>query len=147
MFILRENDAITGLASLWDQKPFKQTRVSGYAPLLRWLRPVYNGVSWFSGHLPLPAINSDNSYLMLHGVVVKDNQPQRFARLLRTIRYAAAGGQAIACGFDSRDPLLAVARKHPGYALKSRHFIATYQPQQLGSLDLNRLQYPEVSRF
>ena len=81
-------------------------------------------------------------------MVVKETQPQRFARLLRTTRHATAGrAQAIACGFDSRDPLLAEARKHPGYALKSRHFIATYQPQQLGSLDLNRLQYPEVSRF
>lgn len=149
VFILREQGEITGLASLWDQKPFKQTRVSGYAPLLRWLRPLYNGVSWFSGHLPLPAVNSDNRYLMLHAVVVKDNQPQRFARLLRSVRYAAQNrtAHAIACGFDSRDPLLAVARKHPGYALKSRHFIATYQPRQLGALDLNRLQYPEISRF
>ena len=148
-FILREQGAITGIAALWDQKGFKQTRVSGYSRSLGVLRPFYNSITLLTGHLPLPPVNSVNSYLALHCVLVKDNQPQRFSRLLRSIRHALNGSdvQAIACGFDRRDPLLKVAQQYPGYALHSRHFIATYQPQETAGLDLSRLQYPEICRL
>ncbi|WP_430460929.1 hypothetical protein ACQUQU_17145 [Thalassolituus sp. LLYu03] len=148
-FILREHGVITGIAALWDQKGFKQTRVTGYSRSLRLLRPLVNGITRLTGHLPLPAVNSVSSYLALHCVLVKDNQPRRFARLLRTIRHALndSGVQAIACGFDRRDPLLNVARQYPGHALHSRHFIATYHPENTASLDLARLQYPEICRL
>ncbi|MCD8522389.1 MAG: hypothetical protein LRY72_09030 [Saccharospirillaceae bacterium] len=148
-FILREQGEITALAGLWDQKDFKQTRISGYTPLLRHVRLLYNSLTRLTGHLALPAINSLNHYLMLHSVVVKQNDPQRFARLLKTIRKAAQerNAQALACGFDNRDPLLQVARSYRGHALKSRNFIATYQPKLVQQLDLSRLQYPEISRL
>jgi len=82
-------------------------------------------------------------------VVVKNNDPGRFARLLRTLRKTAQqrNALALACGFDSRDPLLKIVRRHPGHALKSRNFIATYQPELVQKLDLTRLQYPEISRL
>lgn len=148
-FILREHGAITGIAALWDQKGFKQTRIAGYSPLLNWLRPFYNALTRVTGHLPLPPVNGVNDYLALHCVVVKDNQPRRFARLLRSIRHALKDTQvqAIACGFDSRDPLLKVALRYPGHRLQSRHFIATYQPDSIRTLDLARLQYPEICRL
>lgn len=148
-FILREHGEITALAGLWDQKDFKQTRISGYAPLLHHLRPFYNSLTWLTGHLALPTVNSLNHYQMLHSVVVKNNDPRRFARLLRTLRKTAQqrNALALACGFDSRDPLLKIVRRHPGHALKSRNFIATYQPELVQKLDLTRLQYPEISRL
>lgn len=148
-FLLYEQGELTAMAGLWNQKAFKQTRVSGYAPLLKAVRPFYNGLTRFTGHLPLPKPGTLSSYLMLHSVVIKDNDTQRFDRLLRHIRHAVedSGATAIACGFDSNDPLLSVAQQHRGHALHSRHFIATYQPDLLPPLDPMRLQYPEISRL
>lgn len=148
-FLQEEQGDITAMAGLWNQKAFKQTRVTGYSPLLNRLRPIYNGITRLSGHLPLPPPGALHHYQLLHSLCVKHNNPERFAPLLHHIIQVAgrSGSAAIACGFDSRDPLLNIACQYRGHTLKSRNFIATYQPEQVQQLDLNRLQYPEISRL
>lgn len=148
-FILEEKGEITGIAALWNQKSFKQTRVSGYSGSLKYLRPVYNASTRFTGMLPLPAVNAVNRYLTLHSVVVKNNRPARFSKLLNTIRRIARryDVDGIACGFDSRDPLLKVLQRCPGHTLTSQHFLATYQPEAIADINLSTLVYPEISRL
>jgi hypothetical protein len=118
-FILEEKGEITGIAALWNQKTFKQTRVSGYSGSLKYLRPV------------------------------KNNRPARFSKLLNTIRRIARryDVDGIACGFDSRDPLLKVLQRCPGHTLTSQHFLATYQPDAIAGINLSTLVYPEISRL
>lgn len=148
-FILREKGEITGIAALWNQKSFKQTRVSGYSSTLKYLRPIYNAATRITGMLPLPPVNAVNRYQTLHSVVVKDNCPKRFAKLLNTIRSEVSSEEVdgIACGFDSRDPLLKVLQRCPGHTLTSRHFLATYQPENIRDVDMSSLVYPEISRL
>jgi N-acetylglutamate synthase-like GNAT family acetyltransferase len=148
-FLLKENGQITGITALWDQKSFKQTRITGYSRILSILRPVYNTYARLNGALPLPAVSQLCQYQALHCIVVKDNQAKRFERILKTIRYTLkdADTTALACGFDDRDPLLKVVYKYPGHPLKSRQFIATYLPEDIESLDLTRLHYPEICRL
>lgn len=42
------------LAAIWDQRAFKQVRILGYAPALRWLRPLHNGLASWLGQPRLP---------------------------------------------------------------------------------------------
>lgn len=60
---------MVGLYGLWNQKPFKQTRVVQYSLPLKVLKPFYNVYAGIRGVLALPKVNHAFEYLMIHSTL------------------------------------------------------------------------------
>ena len=148
-YILEQDNEIVAMTAVWDQKSFKQTRVKGYTSIFKWLRPLYNITMQLTGGLKLPPINGESRYKTLYATVIKGNDPSIFSLLLAHLRRSLLTEDldALACGFDHRDPLLKVALACPGHSIKSRHYIATYHPENLTDFNQDILQYPEIARL
>ncbi len=77
-----QNHKMVGLYGLWNQKPFKQTRVVQYSLPLKILRPFYNIYAGIRGVLSLPKVNDAFEYLMIHGALYHPEQLDVFASLI-----------------------------------------------------------------
>jgi hypothetical protein len=118
-FLAYRNGTLVGMAGVWDQRNFKQTRIQAYGGALKWLRPAVNVFSRWAGAIPLPPAGSLLPYLNLHAIAIKGDDPEILAALLSGIRRELRGqGHAyLLCGLDKQDPL---RRALTGF--KTRHF-------------------------
>jgi hypothetical protein len=140
-------DELIGMAALWDQKGFKQTRVLSYPAGLSWLRHAWNlWAKWFGG-VQLPPAGGTINYLMLHSVLVRDNNTEVFDALLASM-VRQRGGQkaAISAGFFLQDPLRQALKGYRYQTMRSRHFLIGYHGDPRGRLD-QRLPYIELARL
>lgn len=97
---------LVGMASIWDQKAFKQTRITGYNRLLTVMRPLVNAFASVTGGFQLPEAGKMLSYFSLHTILIKEENPQILKALLKKISSDAAGEDFdyLLCGLrgDSR---------------------------------------------
>lgn len=145
-------DALRGMAGIWDQGGFKQTRIVGYRGPARWLRPLFNLVAPATGRPGLPPAGSALPHLLLHTACVAGNDPETFAVLFRRIcnDHAGGGHAYLQCGFDARDPLLRVARAYPRQDFGGRHFLLAFDGSAEAALPSRipgRLFYLEAARI
>jgi hypothetical protein len=141
------SDELIGMAGLWDQKAFKQTRVLAYPRGLSWLRHFWNLWARLAGGLQLPAAGGTINYLMLHALLVKDNDPRVFDALLSDmVRVRGGHRAAISVGFFAEDPLRQALRGYRRQTLHSRHFLIGYHGDPRPRLD-GRLPYIELARL
>lgn len=103
--VIRRDGKIVAAAALWDQGPFRQVRITGYAPWLRMVRPLANlGLSPLGyPELPSPGEDLRFRYLAFRKICGEGDLP----RLL----LAAAGsrlesGECLAFALHERDRLL-----------------------------------------
>ncbi len=148
-FLAFENDELVGMAGLWDQKCFKQTKISAYTGGMQFIRPIYNLYTKLFGGLLLPPPGSDTKYINLHTILCKDNQIDIFADLIKVIRshYRYSDYDALVFGFDINDPLNKIASKYKGTKLFSQHFLMSYGENPHFRLDQNKLNYLETARL
>ena len=100
-------------AAIWDQRAIKQTLVRGYAPPLRWFRPLINLGAAVLCRPGLPRIGRPISQAFVSHLAVNPLQPQ-FAEWLILLLQGPASTLKIdylTLGFDARDPRLAYLRK------------------------------------
>ncbi len=118
-FLAYRNGTLVGMAGIWNQRNFKQTRIQAYGGALKWLRPAVNVFSPWLKTIPLPPPGSVLPYLNLHAVAIEGDDPEILAALIQGILRECRGqGHAyLLCGMDARDPL---RRALAGF--KTRHF-------------------------
>jgi hypothetical protein len=118
--------ALQGICGIWDQKDLKQTRIAGYSPLYRWLRPFYNAYAALSGKPRLPAAGQPVRYFTLHSLLVRERHAPTFSALLARIMADARSARPdyLLFSLDARDPLLmAVAQLKNQRQIKGRYFL------------------------
>lgn len=105
-------DDLVGVVALWDQRPFRQNRVTGYGPRLRRLRPFANLLAPVAGWPRLPRPGRILSQCHLSHFVVLDDHPDVATTLLSAALDEAwrRGFNLAVLGLDARRslaPLLA----------------------------------------
>ncbi|MCC1497623.1 hypothetical protein [Alcanivorax sp. 1008] len=142
-----DNEKIVGMAALWDQKSFKQTRVISYPAGLSWLRFFWNFWTSLVGGLHLPPAGGMIRYLMLHSVLIRDEDPQVLRELLAEMSHSAARkSAAISAGFFLDDPLRAAVQGCRRQTMRSHHFLIGYHGDPRDGLD-GRPGYIELARL
>lgn len=145
--IVRVAGEIVGVLGTWNQKGFKQTRLVRYAPGMGLLRHVYNAHSRLRGGMHLPAAGGTLSYLALHSIAVRDNDPEIFRLLLDfCVSHFSEQHDALVCGLFRNDPLCRVPGRYRRQLLHSRHFLVSYDGDPREQLDA-RVPYVDVARL
>lgn len=125
--IVYANGKPVGSVVMWNQKPFKQTRVTRYKPWLAALRVPYNLYGKLFGGIHLPPVGKCFNYLTLHSLTVHQDNPQVFKALLDyVITHHLQPEQSLVCGFFDDDPLEAALQSYRRQKLYSRHFLISY---------------------
>jgi hypothetical protein len=126
--IARRNGSIAGLMGLWDQSAYKQSVVHSYEGWMKLALPLYNAGAHWLQRPPLPKAGEKirNGYAAF--VCIAHDDAAVFSELLTaTLRRAAACGlDYLFLGLDTRDPLLAAARKRPHILYRSRLYLAEW---------------------
>ena len=138
---------LVGMAGVWNQKSFKQTRVLAYPRGLGWLRHLYNLYVSMRGGIRLPPPGGALSYLTLHSMLVEDDRPDILDALLGAMSraYLRRFG-ALVAGFFDTDPLSEAVRGYRRQVLNSRQFLVSYGDNPCAGLD-GRIPYVEVARL
>lgn len=127
--LLAETDGrLVGCAGLWDQRPIRQSIVSGYSRRYQYIRPIWNRAAP-ALHLPqLPPPGLVPNTRTLATLCVADDNPHVLTALLHFARRQAGaqGATQIAAGFHEQDPMLRPARRIPHLTLTSRIHAVTW---------------------
>ena len=114
--------------ALWDQRPFRQTVVHGYDPVLAKLRPAYNATTRLHRRPPLPAAGETlaEGYVALTAVE-GDDLALADGLLTEILEKARTRGMAyVLFGCHEADPLASVA-KHRSFLTYTTHtFVVTW---------------------
>ena len=103
-FLLRKQGTIAATAALWDQRPFKQTRVLGYRGRWRALRAASIAFAWLGApRLPKPGSTLPFGYASF----LSAHSPDDLAAVLRAALTEARRRRWLYClaGLHARDPL------------------------------------------
>lgn len=148
-FLAFQGEELVGITGVWDQKKFKQTRLTDYSRSMRLFRVPINLLMKMSGGMPLPKEGGIIEYLMMHAVLTKGNDPKIFAALLASIygAFRKTRYKALVGGFAINDPLLKVLDRYRGQEIHSKHFLVCYDGDPRPEIDQDRLVYLEPSRL
>lgn len=148
-YLAFEQSRIVGVLGIWDQKPFKQTRVTGYQKKFLLIRHLYNFYCYLFGGFIIPKTGSSLSYHYAHCALVKNNN----ANILRALIQHIFGqdeynSTPLVIGFDHNDPLNNAVTDLRKHSLRSQHFLTGYgEDPRLQLSDEFPLSYPEVARL
>lgn len=120
---------IVGVTGLWDQSGFKQSVVRGYSGGLAWGRPLFNLYARCRGTGPLPPPGEELAMAYAAFTCIAGDDRQTYRQLLSHLLHEAARRRLswLMVGASERDPLLAVARRHPHQAYHSRLYTAGWE--------------------
>jgi hypothetical protein len=108
--VAKREGKIIGAAGIWDQRPFRQTRVRGYSGTIGILRPLINQWSRLTGGIQLPRIGEPlNACFVCFPVVIGDDAAVFHALLKQLMRIAPADAPCLLLGLCEDDPLLRFA--------------------------------------
>jgi len=143
-----ENGELLGMAGLWDQKAFKQTRVLRYPPGTEWLRHGYNTWSRLLGGVHLPPSGGVLDYRSAHTLVVRNHDPVILRSLLGPmVRQVRKQRAALVLALFRGDPLAQALQGFRRQLLHSRHFLVSFDGDPRPSLSREHMPYVEVARL
>ena len=127
-YVARRAGRIVGVLGRWDQRGFKQTRVTGYGGALHWLRPLANAAAPLFGTPRLPRPGAKLPFFHACFAAVDDDNPDVFRALLRRLYNDATGSQFawFIIGFHARDPLAAALRDYTLTPFRARLFCVVF---------------------
>lgn len=142
---------IVGVAGCWDQRAFRQFRVTGYAPVLAGLRPALNRLARLARRSALPALPAAGQALdacFATCFCVTDDDPVIFAALMRRLcaRAHAGGRGLLLVSLHERSPLnAAFSPLERLLDCRSRLYCACWKDGDpfVGSLDPARIPHVE----
>jgi hypothetical protein len=130
-FLLAERSGrLTGVIALWDQRPFRQLKVTGYQRPLSHLRWAVNALGPLTGFPYLPRVGEDLALAYLSFLTVEAGDTATALRLIRAARTLAGarGLRSVALGLADGDPLVLQLRKgHGAAAYGSCIYTVTWQ--------------------
>lgn len=144
-----EDGELRGMAGLWNQKAFKQTRVVDYSRTIALLRPFYNWCSRWWGGFQLPARGQTVNYLSLHSPLTQPEDQDGFRALLQAAwqQTRQRGYAALALTLAAEDPRNAVLTDFRSVPLRATHYTVAYDPAHQPQLDNTRIPYFECGRL
>ncbi|MBX3468861.1 MAG: hypothetical protein KF878_18480 [Planctomycetes bacterium] len=105
---------VVGCAAVWDQRAYKQTRVTGYSRRMAWARPVANLLAPLLGTPRLPRAGAALRDAFLSHLAVDDDDPAVARALLAAaLRGARGKHDLVTLALDPTGPLFEVARAFP----------------------------------
>jgi hypothetical protein len=147
-YLAFQENKLTGMAGIWDQKEFKQTKIVGYSSLFSLLKPIINLYSKLTGGFELPNIGSVLNYLNVHTILIKEDNLNVFEEIIKQIiiEYKDKSYAYMLIGLDGKDALNQTLLKFKKRKLiKGRHFVVAKNEPDLAIL--NKTFYLEVSRI
>ena len=147
-FLVFEKGQLVGLAGIWDQKDFKQTRVVQYSSRLSFLKPFLNILSSTYGGFLLPDEGAKLNALILHSIVVKNNSAEIFKHLYEAIhQYSQKQNfKYMICGLDEQDALNKVFKGYTKREVRGTHYLVSYDEDCLAKINKG-ISYIEVARI
>jgi hypothetical protein len=127
-FVALEGDKVIAVMGLWDQNNFKQNVVTSYNGLFK-LYKLYNFVSPVFSLPRLPDVGQKLNFAYLSFVVIRDNNPDIFAGLLKAVYNNAINKDYLylVLGFHEKDKLLSVLDNFSCITYKSKLFMNYWQ--------------------
>lgn len=140
---------IVGIYGLWDQKPFKQTRVVHYSWPLTLAKPFYNVYAQFQGALLLPKKDHAIDYLVLHSALCHPQHTQVFGSLLyhakSQIKYYRK--YAFCITLAKNDPRIKLMHNTRSHVIHAIHAFHSFQGDPCGYFDRSKISYFESGRI
>ncbi len=138
---------IIGMLAGWNQKAYKQTRVVGFKPIIRAIRPLYNLYVSLAGGFKLPAVGGVLNYLSIYNILIANDDKAVFQGLIDWVMANQGKAyDALALGITHGDPLETVPRGYKRQKLFSSHFWLSYGEDPRPGID-NRPLYVELGRL
>ncbi|MCH8179022.1 MAG: hypothetical protein IIA02_04455 [Proteobacteria bacterium] len=138
---------IIGMLAGWDQKAYKQTRIVGFKPAIKLLRPLYNLYVGIAGGFKLPPVGGALNYLSLCNILIAQDDPAVFRALIDWVMaHAGQKHDALAVALTHGDPLEDVPRGYKRQKLFSSHFWLSYGEDPRPGIDARPL-YVELGRL
>lgn len=129
VFLAFEGEELVGTAAAWDQRVFRQNRITGYGGALARLRPLYNAYARLAGYPALPRPGSTVDHFFIALVAVEGDRAPVLATLLAEVFDAMKprGLKVLTIGFHERDPLSDAMRGVPHFDYTTRLFVAHWE--------------------
>ena len=141
---------VVGVVGCWDQSSFKQTRIAGYAPQLRWTVPLANTFRPLTGGPRYPRLGEEVAYFYLSFIAIDDDNLPVFRALLRSAYNAAVGQRYLYAivALHERDPLLPALQDYSLTPFSGRLFCVAFEDGEdlFRKLD-SRVPYLEAATF
>lgn len=120
---------IIGVTAVWDQSTFRQTVVTGYAPSLRFARPLLNIALRLAGRRPLPPPGQCLKFFHAAFTCIRGDDPAVFGALLERLHadYRHSPYDYFVVGLHERDPLRAALRSFPAVDYVSRLYLVCWE--------------------
>ena len=145
-----QGSKVVGVLGSWDQRPFKQTRVTGYSKRLRWMLPFANAIRPITGGPLYPKPGEEVPYCYFGFAAVDGDDLQVFRSLLRSAYNAAVGSEYLYAilALHERDPLLPVLQEYSLTPFSARLYCVSYDDGEdyVRQLD-RRVPYLEAATF
>ncbi len=141
ILLAEDSNEIVGTLAVWDQTPFKQSRIEGYSGWLRGLRSLCNVYARCRRMPTLPAARQELRYGTQALVCIRGDNPEVYSALLREalMRMETSGRlPLLAAGLHERDPLLPVLKSLPGYGCDSKVYICHWPDGEAEWRNLDR---------
>ena len=142
-----KGNEIVGMLAAWNQKAYKQTRIMGFKPAIKVLRPLYNLYVSLAGGFKLPPVGGVLNYLTLYNVLIAGDDPAVYQALIDWVM--AHQGQrydALATAVTHGDPLETVPRGYKRQKLLSENLWMSYGEDPRPGMDARPL-YAELGRL
>ena len=149
-YVAVRGSRVIGALGCWDQSSFKQTRVAGYGPRLRYLVPLANILRPVTGAPLFPKRGQKVLYFYISFIAVDEDDVQIFRALLRGAYNSAVGSRYLYAilALHERDSLLPALRDYSLTPFSGRLFCVTFEDGEdlYQSLD-RRVPYLEAATF
>jgi len=149
-YVAVRRSRVIGVLGCWDQRAFKQTRVAGYGPRLRYLVPLANILRPLTGSPLFPEPGQEVSYFYISFVSVDEDNVEVFQALLRRAYNDSVGSRYLYAilALHERDALLPALRDYSQTPFSGRLFCVTFEDGEdlYRSLD-GRVPYLEAATF
>lgn len=149
-YVAVRGSRVIGVLGHWDQSSYKQTRVAGYGPRLRYLVPLANILRPITGAPLFPKTGEEVSYFYLSFIAADDDNVQVLRALLRRAYNDAVGSRCLYAiiALHERDCYFPVLREYSLTPFSGRLFCVTFEDGEdlYRSLD-GRVPYLEAATF
>jgi len=150
--VARRDDRVIGCVACWDQRPFKQAVVRGYAPRLARWRPVVNLLAPLTGTPYLPPVGATLDFAYLSHLAPGRGDtadPSLAIALVRAALAAAArrGLRYVVLGLSASHPLFPELRRPFSHRAYESVLYAVFWPEDealAAALD-GRPSHPELA--
>ncbi|MGE8561160.1 MAG: N-acetyltransferase family protein [Acinetobacter sp.] len=144
-----QHNQVIGLYGLWNQKPFKQTRVVDYSRPLKLIKPFYNLYAGMRGVLSLPKKNDAFEYLMIHSALCHPEKQGVFASLIFHAKQQTKlrRKQAFCITLANKDPRIHWMRNTTSHVIQAKHYFHSFKANPYDVFDHNKISYFEVGRI